>query len=110
MRPLTQLKEYAIPGVLLSDSSGAFMVPCGGNHLRVIASTGMRWDHVSVSLEHRIPDWIELEHVKRLFFRDNEWAYQLHAPPTQHINIHPNCLHLWRPQKQKIPLPPAILV
>jgi len=78
--------------------------------LKVVASTGMRWDHVSISREDRVPSWEEMEHVKRLFFRDTEWAIEYHVPPNDHINIHPHCLHLWRPQKQRLPIPPAILV
>jgi hypothetical protein len=36
--------------------------------------------------------------VKRLFFRDDETAMQLHVPASDHVNQHPYCLHLWRPQ------------
>lgn len=78
--------------------------------LRVIASSGEGWDHVSVSLPGRCPNWPEMEYVKRLFFKDSEAAMQLHVPPDDHINCHPNCLHLWRPLKGEIPRPPAILV
>ena len=79
--------------------------------LRVISSTGEGWDHVSVSLRDRCPTWDELEHVKRLFFRDDEVAMQLHVPPSQHVNVHPYCLHLWRPNDgREIPLPPSIMV
>ena len=51
-----------------------------------------------------------MEHIKRLFFADDETAMELHVPPDKHINTHPNCLHLWRPQDQPIPLPPSIFV
>src|SRR3954452_4401010 len=85
---------------------GAWAVTYRGQELAVVASNGMGWDHVSVSLKHRTPNWAELEHVKRLFFRGDEVAMQLHLPPNQHINVHPHCLHLWRPQTAAIPLPP----
>jgi hypothetical protein len=93
---------------------GAFLVL--RNHhlqrvfLRVIASTGEGWDHVSVSLSDRCPTWAEMEFIKRLFFEDDETAFQLHVPPRDHVNNHPFCLHLWRPQTVPIPRPPAILV
>jgi len=35
---------------------------------------------------------------------------QLHPPRSKWINNHPYCLHLWRPTKQEIPLPPEIAV
>jgi hypothetical protein len=48
--------------------------------------------------------------MKRLFFREDETAMQLHVPATDHINCHPHCLHLWRPTEVEIPRPPAIMV
>lgn len=91
---------------------GAFFIPspATGTTLKVIASVGEGWDHVSVSLPNRCPNWTEMERVKRLFFRDDETAMQLHVPPTDHINNHPFCLHLWRPLVGSIPRPPGILV
>jgi hypothetical protein len=78
--------------------------------LRVMATTGEGWDHVSVSLSDRTPTWEEMEFVKTLFFRPDEAAMQLHVPAADHVNNHPFCLHIWRPQKAEIPRPPAILV
>lgn len=63
------------------------------------------WEHVSVSLRSRCPTWAELEYVKRIFWRDDEWSIQLHAPPAAHISVHPHVLHLWRPIGD-LPVPP----
>lgn len=92
--------------------TGVFNLPSPRTQvtLRVIASDGMDWDHVSVSLPNRCPNWTEMEHVKRTFFQEHETAMQLHVPPSDHINRHPYCLHLWRPQKAEIPRPPAGMV
>ena len=94
------------------ETCGAFEVRSerSGHMLRVLASSDGAWDHVSVSLEKRAPTWYEMEQIKRLFFKDHETAMQLHVPPAQHINCHPNCLHLWRPQNSAIPLPPSWMV
>lgn len=117
MRDLSELEQYAFQHPVLGGPvcyGGAYMVPSPrtATKLAVIAScapdTG--WDHVSVSLPHRCPNWHEMELVKRTFFRDDEWAMQLHAPPAKHISLHPNCLHLWRPHGKPIPIPPEILV
>jgi hypothetical protein len=69
-----------------------------------------RWDHLSVSTQSRCPTWEELEFVKRLFFKPDECAMQLHVPPRDHVNNHPYCLHIWRPIDVEIPRPPAIMV
>lgn len=113
MRNLCELDEYRFAegdlkrfGGYGGNRQGVFIVPFDIWRLRIIADVGQGWDHVSVSLETRTPTWEEMEHVKRLFFKDHEVAYQLHVPPNDHINIHPNCLHLWRHRFKSIPLPP----
>jgi hypothetical protein len=78
--------------------------------LRIQASCEEGWDHVSVSRKNRPPNWGEMSFIHRLFFVDGETAMQLHVPRDNHVNIHPHCLHLWRPQKEQIPLPPKELV
>lgn len=120
MRNLTLLDAYRETGASVinqwgwsgDETCGMFHVPSPIDRapIRVIASTGMGWDHVSVSRSNRCPNWPEMEHVKRLFFRDDETAMQLHVPPSDHVNIHPHCLHLWRPQAAEIPRPPSIMV
>lgn len=94
------------------DVGGAFKVKSciDGGELRIVASAGMGWDHVSISRANRCPNWPEMEQVKRLFFRDDEVAMQLHVPPAEHISAHPHCLHIWRPQDAEIPMPPSIMV
>jgi hypothetical protein len=103
------VKEYGDSG---DETCGAFAFPSpiDGQSLRVVASSGMGWDHVSVSRSSRCPNWLEMEFVKRKFFNDDETAMQLHVPATDHINNHPHCLHLWRPQHQDIPRPPTVMV
>ena len=81
-------------------------------YLRVIASVGMGWEHVSVSTETRTPSWEEMEYVKRAFWEPYETVMQLHVPEAEHVNCHPFCLHLWRPlwTEGKIPRPPNFMV
>ena len=121
MKNLAALDAYRqrTPRVLAAYGSygdggnGVFSLPSprGGGALLCVASNGDGWDHVSVSLPNRCPNWHEMEHVKRTFFADDETAMQLHVPPTDHVNIHPNCLHLWRPNDGRdIPRPPAEFV
>ena len=119
MKNLTFLNMYrdresalAIYGDTGDHTCGAFVIPSPIDKapLRIIASSGEGWDHVSVSRANRPPNWAEMEHVKRLFFKDHEEAMQLHVPVSDHINCHPHCLHLWRPQQERIPRPPGWMV
>lgn len=101
-----------IYGSFGDETCGVFVVPSpiDGAPLKVIASSECDWDHVSVSRVNRTPNWPEMARVKELFFRDGETVMQLHVPAADHINDHPFCLHLWRPQKEEIPRPPSFMV
>lgn len=78
--------------------------------LRLIASYGDGWDHVSVSRRDRAPTWDEMCRVKDLLFDLEDCVIQYHPPRSKYVNIHPFCLHLWRPQGQRIPIPPKWMV
>ena len=110
MRSFIELAKYAadhpVFGMPNPNEGGFFVL---GN-LRVIASWTDGWDHVSISLPDRCPNWSEMERVKRAFFQDHEVAMQLHVAPSDHISVHPFCLHLWRPHNAVIPLPPKEMV
>lgn len=110
LKPYLELKKYAythpVYGNPVPTEGGFFQM----GKLRIMASWAERWDHVSVSRRDRMPTWDEMEKVKREFFKDTETAMQLHVPPTHHINVHPNCLHLWRPHYVEIPRPPSWMV
>lgn len=119
MRNLHQLDAYRdrtaeldVYGINGDGTCGAFRIASPVDHrlLVVIASSGEGWDHVSVSRRNRPPNWREMEFIKRLFFKDDEVAMQLHVPISDHIDVHPNCLHLWRPQREPIPRPPGWMV
>jgi hypothetical protein len=110
MRPYEELRKYLIkhPSIPAPDpSSGGFF---SMGPLLIVASWDGGWDHVSVSHRNRCPTWSEMEMVKRTFFRDDETAMQLHVPPSDHVNRHKYCLHLWRPHLVDIPRPPIWMV
>ena len=120
MRDLRTLDQYrdCSPWVIAQygnsgdETCGVFMVlsPIDTAEMAVVASSDGGWDHVSVSRRNRCPNWPEMEFTKRLFFRDDETAMQLHVTPAEHINFHSTCLHLWRPQDGEILLPPGWMV
>lgn len=121
MRNLNLLDMYRLKGRALpayfrgyagDHTCGAFVVPSPVDKadLCIMASADFGWEHVSVSRRNRCPNWTEMSHVKGLFFRDDETVMQLHVPQSDHVNVHPFCLHLWRPTDQEIPRPPSGMV
>jgi hypothetical protein len=91
---LERYRQGGPPGI----NAGWFVIPRVSGDLRFMVGNGGGWDHVSISLAHRCPTWDEMCLVKDLVFRDDEWVMQLHPARKDHINNHPFCLHLWRPQ------------
>lgn len=108
---------------MASDSSygcnGSFLIPhykIYGYYLNCVVSDGEGWQHVSVALSSnyikvkRCPTWEEMCFIKSIFFNDDETVMQLHPPKSEYINNHPYCLHLWKPDAIKIPLPDSLMV
>jgi hypothetical protein len=101
-------------GPLASDESygknGAFEIPYASNTLFVIISNECGWDHVSVSLKNRCPNWNEMHWIKNLFFDPEETVVQFHPKESQYVNRCKNCLHMFKPQNYEIQLPPRELI
>lgn len=96
---------------------GAFYVPnpftktkIKNNTFCVIASEGLGWEHVSVSLLSRCPTWQEMCHVKGIFWDDEDCVVQFHPAKSQYVNNHEYCLHLWRCKTQEFPTPESMLI
>lgn len=56
---------------------------------------GTEWLHASIVRADRMPDYHDLTFLHRAVFAGGGYAYQVFAPPSQHVNIHDQCLHLW---------------
>lgn len=78
----------------------------------VICSFGCGWEHVSVSpyKKHIIPSWEDMCQIKDIFWREDEWVCQFHPPTSEYVSNKDNCLHLWKPLTEKMPVPPSALV
>jgi hypothetical protein len=109
VKDLSALSDFALRAGI---DGGMYRLasPIDQKPLRIIASFGEGWDHVSVSRADRIPNWIEMCFVKKKFFDPEELAMQLHPAESEYINNHPRCLHLWKPHDAVIPTPPGIMV
>lgn len=92
--------------------NGLFRFLIAPNHIRCIASDGMGWRHVSVSLEYdrRCPRWELMCMVKDLFWDDDDWVVQYHPAKKDNVSFHPYCLHLWQPTAEYLPRPLKIMV
>ena len=90
---------------------GWFIIPFESYKLRVmVAPSTSEWQHVSVSLKNRCPNWKEMCFIKDLFFEDHETVVQFHPAKKDYVNIAENCLHLWRCTTKEFPMPPKICV
>ena len=69
------------------DGSGSVIVTCSD-------ATGDDWIHASIAWADHMPEYADLTLLHRAVFGDG-WAYQVFAPPADHINIHQYALHLW---------------
>jgi hypothetical protein len=93
-------------------NNGAFAVVRARprDSLFIIASDGGGWEHVSVSKKYDCPTWADMCEVKALFWDPEDLILQYHPPRSQYVNLHPHCLHLWRPIGVEIPLPPKWMI
>jgi len=113
-----ELNKFRVKKGFLSskdnDEFGAFEIPFQSMVLTVIATDGKdikpQWEHVSVSLRNRTPNWKEMCFIKDLFWAEDETVIQYHPSKNEYVNNHDNCLHLWKPIGAEIPLPPSIFV
>lgn len=65
---------------------------------------GAEWWHASIS-RPAMPTYADLVRLHRAVW-PNGWAYQVFAPPADHVNIHSTALHLWgAPDRQPPRLP-----
>lgn len=56
---------------------------------------GKFWQHVSLSRKSKVPSYDDMCLVKKLFIGEDKKAIQIFAQKSDHVNIHPYCLHLW---------------
>lgn len=92
--------------------NGFFCLIINGERIKVIASDGEGWEHVSVSKADqptKVPNWEIMCKVKEVFWGDDAWVCQFHPPKSEYVNNHAGCLHLWRPRYTGFPTPPSIL-
>jgi hypothetical protein len=90
--------------------NGMFKLFVCSEYVRVIASDGEGWKHVSITrvMSNKVPTWEMMCKIKDLFFEPSDWVIQFHPAHSEYVNNHPGCLHLWKPDAP-FPTPPSIL-
>ena len=91
-------------------NNGAFLTSFESRDLFIIASDGKGWEHVSVSIKTRTPNWKEMCYIKDMFWGPEDCVVQYHPPENEYVNNHPYTLHLWRKPGIEFPAPDSILV
>lgn len=114
MKSIEEIK--ANPNLLIerlgSDGGFAELFKFGKHFASIIFSWGGEWEHVSVSPYKRsyTPTWEDMCKLKDMFFQEDETVVQYHPMKSEYVNNVPNCLHLWRPINEIMPIPPSIMV
>ncbi len=109
-------EQYRKKNVPQGDEEGVFEIIRGNLKFFIIASSGMGWEHVSITVsntktkDQRCATWNEMCQIKDLFWDKEDCVVQYHPAEKDYINNHPYCLHLWRPTEQILPTPSYHLV
>jgi len=97
-------------------NNGHFFIPYNSKYLLCIVSDGAGWEHVSFRIVNKkntrswIGDYRAMKFVKEMFWEDTECVVQYFPPKKDHINMHDNVLHLWKPTDQELPMPKKVMV
>lgn len=113
MKELEEIKaNQRLTDIAIAPDGIAGNIHMDGWRGSVMASWGGGWDHVSVAPRRlvNVPSWEDMCIIKDIFFRDDETVVQYHPRADRYVNVMPNCLHLWRPQREPLPEPPMLLV
>lgn len=54
----------------------------------------IEWVHASITRKNHTPTYRDMKMMHKAVFGAN-WAYQVFAPPEDHVNHHEFALHLW---------------
>lgn len=94
--------EWTVPRPITANDADTWVIDRKDATTRIIISHGRYphigdihpWVHASISRRDVIPSYEELTMLHAAVWPDG-WAYQVFAPPSAHVNIHPRALHLW---------------
>lgn len=56
---------------------------------------GVEWVHASIARANELPAYEDLLTLRTAVWGETGYAFQVFAPPSDHISIHDYALHLW---------------
>lgn len=87
--------EFGLAGWRLDSMVGFGRIIITNSQLPQIPGAGDdEWVHASISWRDHMPTYDELDKLHKAVW-PNGYAYQVFAPPSQHVNLHSFALHLW---------------
>ena len=115
MRHIREIMSHkSVEPVAVNATGGAFIVRHRDKRFKAIVGLGDGWEHVSVSQysknPKRVPNYQEMKAIKRVFFREDEWAVEYHPSVSEYKSVNPWVLHIWRPTDVELPIPPSYMV
>lgn len=60
-----------------------------------VEADGKPWLHLSLSHPKRMPTYDDLVYLKKHWAGEDRKCIMVMPPKSEHVNIHPFCLHLW---------------
>jgi len=99
------LADWAVPTGFGPDGwlfrhrqeSGQIIVTCA-------PYAGIEWVHASIGFADRMPTYGEIKNMHHAVYPEG-WAYEVFAPPAEHVNIHDYVRHLFGRLDRKPYLP-----
>ena len=68
-------------------NNGAFLFKLDGKRITIIASDGLGWEHVSVSLDKKkCPNWNLMCKIKDIFWDEEDAVIQYHPRKQDYVN------------------------
>lgn len=101
------LGNFIKPGIkritgfeIVMEKIDGIMYKSKSRGLTVIQSTnteldGKMWLHTSYSRKNRTPTYEDTVLIKENFIGKDQKAIMVFPKESEHVNIHPYCLHLW---------------
>lgn len=92
---------------LLSSNASDYIRSYNFNGIYVIASPakydGQEWLHISFSRKSRIPDYKDIQLVRKDFIGKDKKCFMVFPSEEHYVNIAENCLHLWYSEENTVP-------
>jgi hypothetical protein len=85
-------REFGASGWSMLDRPGLRSIIISAD---VHRDTGLTYIHASITGKDAVPSYADLALLHKGVWGDDGYAYQVFAPASEHVNIHPHALHLW---------------